>query len=222
MWSHYLATLGLLISIWFTWILNENRFKYADTVSGNHDDRHELAMLCFAALNVCGNALPIFLSAFCHQFYCINKHWHAACWFLDFVGILTGMFCAGLAFAYLSFFCRPLLMGAVLYGMTVAYILSMQSCWSHFSVRTALHELVPADRFPEFSRVLSTFGFVATAVPVMLVLLLLPEYTQHETFIHILLYSVLGPVCMGLGIFCFAQGNFPERFTHYLGTISCL
>lgn len=217
MWSHYIATAGLLISIWFTWIMNEDKVKHSHTIEGNHDDRHELAVVMFAVLNVCGNALPIFLSAFCHQFYCINKSWHALCWFLDFIGILTGMYCAGVAFAYLSFFCRPMLMGTVLYGMTVAYILAIQTCWKHFSERTSAHELVPADRFPEFSRVLSTFGFVATAVPVLLVLVLLPEYTQEATFRTLLMYSVLGPACMGLGIVFFAQGNFPERLTNWLG-----
>ena len=168
-------------------------------------------------LNLFGNVLPILLSAFCHQFYCIDKKWHSMCWFLDFLGILTGMLCAGIGFSFFSFYCSPLVLGAIVYGTLIAYILAIQICWARFKLRSDAPVLLPADRFPEFSGVLSTFGFVATAVPVLLVLALVPEYQTEEQFRSMLFYSVLGPVLMGLGISCFAQGNFPERFAVYWG-----
>jgi len=46
-----------------------------------------------------------------------------------------------------------MLMGFVLYGMAVAYILAIQICWSKYLVRAFADELIPADRFPEFSKV---------------------------------------------------------------------
>jgi len=66
-------------------------------------------------------------------------------------------------------------------------------------------------------QVLSSFGFGATALPVLLAIFLLPEYSTNSVFLEILVKSVAGPVIMSLGIVCFAQGNFPERFASSFG-----
>lgn len=160
-WSHYLTVLGLLYQLHYTWVASDTPIIGPD---GSHED-HRTQISIIIALNICGNVLPIFVSAFCHQFYCINRRWHAVCWFLDFLGILTGMVGAGTAFAYLSFYCRPMLLGLVLYGMAVAYVLAIQICWRKYLVRALADELVPADRFPEFSKVVpSTAIYVSSHV----------------------------------------------------------
>jgi len=148
-WTHYLTVIGLLYQLHYTWVSTAPPITNPD---GSTED-HRTQIATIIALNICGNVLPIFVSAFCHQFYCIDRRWHAVCWFLDFLGILTGMVGAGTAFAFLSFYCRPMLMGFVLYGMAVAYILAIQICWSKYLVRAFADELIPADRFPEFSKV---------------------------------------------------------------------
>jgi adiponectin receptor len=206
MWTHYL---GAACIVWYIF----SRWGSSLVVDGQLNTE----VVFFVTFNLLGNALPIFLSAFCHQFYCVDKHWHRLCWFLDFLGILTGMFSAGVTFAYLSFYCNRLLAYTVMYGMVMAYILAIQTCWRRFSLRTSAAALLPVDRFPEFSYVLSMFGWVATVIPVLLVVALRPEYRAEAHFRGILLRCVLGPALMGLGITCFAQGHFPERFSAWWG-----
>jgi predicted membrane channel-forming protein YqfA (hemolysin III family) len=211
----------------WTWVLNDITVLKSVSILDNEQpfDKSLLVApyalsfteLMLAISNVFGNVIPIFLSAFCHHFYCINKKWHSMCWFLDFLGILTGMFCSGVGFAYLSFYCTPSIMHCVVYGMVVAYILAIQICYKKYLVRTSVRTLRPADRFPEFSLVLSTFGALATASPVVVVVLTLQEYTAEASFRTVLLESVLFPSLVALGIVCFAQGNFPEKFAEKWG-----
>lgn len=75
--------------------------------------------------------------------------------------------------------------------------------------------LIPSDRFPEFSKVLSIFGLITTVFPVVIAIIACIEYREISTFRTILYYSVSGPILMAIGIICFAQGNFPERYTSY-------
>ena len=139
------------------------------------------------------------------------------CWFLDFIGILTGMVCAGIGFVYLSFHCHPDLLHFGLCGIILGYLLSIRICWKNYRFRTSKAVLIPCDRFPEFSRVLSTYGAITTVVPVVIAMLFIPEYTSNSAFLSVLVHSVLGPIYVALGIICFAQGNFPERFASLWG-----
>ena len=219
-WTHYIAAICIACFVSWTWFLSDADHSIAATSNVTAEDRFggtDFSVWLLFTLALLGNALPIFLSAFCHQFYCISKQWHSLCWFLDFLGILTGMFCATVAFIYCAFYCSPLLMHTVLYGMVVAYILAIQGCWLRYRARTSAVVLAPADRFPEFSKILSTYGAVATAAPVVVAVLLHREYTAEPVFISILIKSITGPVLMALGIVCFAQGNFPERFARFWG-----
>jgi adiponectin receptor len=211
MWTHYLGAVLIATYVVLTWC-----YPYSDTyLSSGLVSGYEVAF--FFVFNMLGNAVPILLSAFCHQFYCIDKRWHTMCWFLDFIGILTGMLCAGMTFSYCTFYCFPAIVHTMFAAMLVAYVVAIFTCWARFSVRTGADLLVPADRFPEFSSVLSVFGWVATLVPVLLALLLRPEYYQVPAFRAVLVRAVAGPVLMGLGITCFAQGHFPERFAAQWG-----
>lgn len=206
MWTHYIGGSIICACILWKWCFP----VWGGQLGDSQFSSWEVTM--FVVLAVCGNAVPIFLSAFCHQFYCINKRWHTVCWFMDFLGILTGMLCAGITFSYCTFYCFPGMLWAMMCAMCGAYVMAIYTCWSRFCARTGADILVPADRFPEFSCVLSLFGWVATLVPVLLALLLRPEYLYVPAFRSILVRAVIGPVLMGLGITCFAQGHFPERF----------
>lgn len=168
--------------------------------------------------NIFGNILPIFLSSFCHQFYYINKKWHLICWYLDFIGILTGMLCTGLSFIYLVFYCIPILIYILTYILIICYIISLQLCWKQYYYRcySKLY-LYPYDRFPEFSLILTSYGWIATILPIFLVLILCYEYRSIYLFQKILLYSISGPIIMSFGIIIFAQGNFPEKYTKIWG-----
>lgn len=168
--------------------------------------------------NIFGNILPILLSSFCHQFYYINKKWHLICWYLDFIGILTGMLCTGLSFIYLVFYCIPIIIYILTYILIICYIISLQLCWKKYYYRyyQKLY-LYPYDRFPEFSLILTSFGWIATILPIVLVLLLCYEYRSIYLFQKILFYSISGPIIMSFGIIIFAQGNFPEKYTKAWG-----
>mmetsp|Transcript_12073 Transcript_12073/g.26889 ORF Transcript_12073/g.26889 Transcript_12073/m.26889 type:complete len:332 (+) Transcript_12073:73-1068(+) len=207
MWSHYLCSVGLIAYAVYTWCDSERNAALAEATALPALQSIPLLL----ATTLLANVFPILASAFCHQFYLINPSWHQFCWFLDFLGILTGMMSVGVGFVYLSFYCHPTAMHALLYGMLVCYILAIQITWRRFKRRTSKRDLVPADRFPEFSQVLSSFGWIATLIPVASVVAFLPEY-QTDPFSLLLLQKVCAPVVMGLGIVCFAQGNFPERF----------
>mmetsp|Transcript_20126 Transcript_20126/g.33672 ORF Transcript_20126/g.33672 Transcript_20126/m.33672 type:complete len:355 (+) Transcript_20126:88-1152(+) len=219
-WSHYLSTILLLVFGVYTWLDADRNAELLQLESlrggtvANFESMETLqpSIWLLFITNIFGNILPIFLSAFCHQFYCISKRWHSFCWFMDFIGILSGMFSTGIGWLYLSLYCFPLLMHTFLYGLLVCFIIAMQVCWRRYSFRTGKPDLIPVDRFPEFSAILSTFGYVATVIPVLFVIVYLPEYTQDPEFLNILLSSVSGPVIMGCSIVLFAQGNFPERY----------
>ncbi len=173
-------------------------------------------MILFVSV-VLGNIVPIFLSAFCHHFYCVNHEWHTLCWFLDFIGILTGELCGGISFIYLAFYCNPYLSGTLIYVILVGYVLTLQWCWKRYIKRVSKAELVPHDRIPEFSRYLSGYGFFASVLPLVLSSAVHTEYWSDPQLFVIFVCSCVGPVLMALGIVVFAQGHVPERFSAQLG-----
>jgi hypothetical protein len=204
MWSHYVAAVLLILQ------LSRNISDF--DASNNAIDKYVLIVsVC------CGNIFPMFCSAFCHQFYCINKTWHTYCWFLDFIGILTGMLFGGLSFLYLTFYCSVSMMIPLMYIIVVGYILSLQWCWSHFKIRTSKHSLYPYDRFPEFSRFLSLYAIAASGLPLTLTIYFRPEYMEYARLKSVYMASIMGPVLMACGIIFFAQGHIPERFCKPLG-----
>jgi hypothetical protein len=165
---------------------------------------------------VFGNIVPIFLSAFCHHFYCVDKDWHTLCWFLDFIGILTGELCGGISFIYLAFYCNKYLAGTMVYLILVGYILTLQWCWKRYSRRVKRNVLLPHDRIPEFSRYLSGYGFFASVVPLVVSSVVHTEYMTDPQLFVVFVCSCVGPVLMALGIVVFAQGHVPERFIKQL------
>lgn len=134
-WSHYIAAALLSLHVYSM----RSIFEHHSTLQAEQ----AVVVTCWVG----GNILPMIFSAFCHQFYCVNKKWHTACWFLDFFGILSGMLFGGVSFIYLAFYCNPELMFALLYVLIVGYILSIQWCWKKFRLRTRAFNLYPFDRF---------------------------------------------------------------------------
>lgn len=163
-----------------------------------------------------GNIIPIFLSAFCHQFYCVSKSWHILCWYLDFVGILSGMLFDSLTFMYITLYCYPNICGYIATISIVGYFLALTICWKWYRFRMSESRLQPKDRFPEFSKILSAFGVLETLLTIGTSLYTNQEYRNDHRFRHILMLTATGPLIMGLGIVLFAQGNIPERFTPQL------
>ena len=60
-------------------------------------------------------------------------------------------------------------------------------------------------RFPEFSKFLSTYGAIASGVPLLLTAYVCREYVSHSEFRNIYNLCVMGPILMACGIIFFAQ-----------------
>eukprot|EP01038_Epipyxis_sp_PR26KG_P004089 gene4089-5837_t len=202
-WMHYItSSLVLIISYYsFLWFGSDNIIPTA-VIDGK---------FLFASV-VIGNVIPMFLSAFCHQFYCVNRNWHKLCWFLDFIGILTGELSSSISFNYLVFYCDRSIFHILSVSVVVLYIISIYLCWRQYNGRLQSFNLEPKDRFPEFSKYLSIYGALASLLPVVLAVILKKEYILDANLRYVFLCSCSGPIIMALGIILFAQGHFPERF----------
>lgn len=163
-------------------------------------------------LLILGSSMPAFLSAFCHQFYCVSKAWHKFCWFADFMGIMLGMFFTGVSFISMAFRCNFMIWSTLLFVLTVMGVAAVLRCWRMLTDRVSKSALVPVDRFPEFSANLSMYAWFATMLPVVLACCLKREYLADPNMRSIIMHSLIGPALMGMGVVVFAQGGFPECF----------
>jgi hypothetical protein len=164
-------------------------------------------VLLFGALCL-GNVFPILASALCHHFYFVNKSFHKACWFLDFMGM---------SFVIIALECHPMLVKSIVTALLVGYISAIVICWQMYSARMSKEVLEPYDRFPEFSKVLTTFSVYSYTIALAGSIYLEPIYLQDPTLWNVFVQSCLFPACMGGGIVVFAQGGIPERFVQSWG-----
>lgn len=208
MWMHYIASTSLVFFGY--WTLNLGNIDYSDPVLSA-----DMTVLAVSVL--LGNVVPIFLSAFCHHFYCVNQKLHNICWFLDFIGILTGELSGGISFIYLAFYCNRAIAYSLMYVIIVGYILALQWCWKRYNRRVSQPVLSPVDRIPEFSKYLSAFGFLASVLPLALTVTVHTEYWTDPQLFVIFACSCIGPFLMAMGIVLFAQGHIPERFCKQWG-----
>lgn len=194
-----------------------------------------------------GNCFPILASGLCHQFYCINQKVHKCCWFLDFMGMLSGITFVSSNFLYLTFYCihhphhqpgetttpsssfasspdtlPPLLSSYSIYHQLLTiliggYFVAMYLCWQRYTIRLSREHLFPKDRFPEFSSTLTVYSVFVYTISILYSVYLHPEYLTDAALKSVLIESCLYPVAMGLGIVIFAQGAFPERLNDWWG-----
>lgn len=162
---------------------------------------------------ILGNVFPLFASAFAHHFYCISKTWHKICWYVDFIGILSGITWVALSFVYLAFYCNPKVHHVLTVVLSLGYVTSMYYCWARYHPRMSQASLLPKDRFPEFSSTLSSFSVISflTTVPTTFYFHG-DEYFVDPRLWNIVASSSMYSLCMALGIVVFAQGHVPERF----------
>ncbi len=137
---------------------------------------------------------------------------HKFCWFLDYCGIISGMMINGIGFIYFSFYCSKHLVVLWTCVLAVLYVYMILWCWSKFTHRLDAHELIPRDRFPEFSFSLSSFVAFASFIPIAASWIIQPEYYNNTTLFWILVEATVCPVLLSIGVVVFAQGAVPERF----------
>lgn len=203
-WMHYIA--AMLLFLYFLC-----RFDF----SLLNNDKFDGYLVI--VITITGNVVPMFASAFCHNFYCVNKKLHKFCWFFDFWAILTSMLVGGIGYLYFSFYCNPYIVRYGILGYIILYIYFWHWCWTRYSKRLDRDILQPKDRFPEFSFSLSSFITFVSFIPVGIVWLLKEEYINDIDFYNIQFQCTFSPILLSLGVVLFAQGGVPERFTGVLG-----
>jgi predicted membrane channel-forming protein YqfA (hemolysin III family) len=208
-WSHYISVIILIV--YFIYKTDNLRMLARGTVVDN------IVIL----LNVLfANITPMFTSAYCHHFYCANKSWHSHCWFVDFSGILGGMYFGGIGFVYFAFYNNPYFAAVYLIFLTAFAFIAYFWCWGKFNFRVVQSKsLIPKDRFPEFSKSLSTFVTFSSFIPLGIALIFKSKeyYENVDYFYDITVASIVAPVLLSIGVVAFAQGGIPERFCAPLG-----
>lgn len=206
-WSHYLTSIAILIYTYY--ITDKGRLIFS---SGTKFDQ----ILFFASIFF-ANCIPMFTSAVCHQFYFVNQSCHVFCWFLDFFGILLGMFLGGCTFLYFTFYCHHRFALICTVFLSIGFIYTYVLCWNKYSIRVKKDVLIPNDRFPEFSHYLSRYAALASISPILITLIFNQEYLYNAYYRYVILLTVLSPIMSTLGIVIFAQGSFPEKLCKHYG-----
>lgn len=159
-----------------------------------------------------GNIQILMTSALCHTYYCHSRTVHNACWFGDFIGMLTGVLAGGTGFAYYAFGLSKALMGI----MTVLYVLLIRNTWRKYSEHVKTLPLTPREGFPEFVAPLATFVGACWITPLVTAKITKPEYTDNMDFVYAWNLSAACPIILMIGGL-FQGTNFPERFTSIIG-----
>lgn len=188
--------------------------KWPSILSHNNGSANDKALIFFVI--IFGNIFPLVTSAVCHNFYCLDQTTHKVCWFLDFFGIITGMLICGIGYIHFAFYCSPLEVIKCVLGLVLLWIIFIWWCWSRFSIRLEKENLVPRDRFPEFSSSLSLFVGFASFFPLILTWLFQKEYFTNEKLFSVLVDSTLCPLLLSFGVVAFAQGAVPGELSSYL------
>lgn len=166
---------------------------------------------------VFGNATPFLSSAICHHFYGINQTWHRCCWFMDFTGLMTGVLGITTGYLLLVHQCQPMVFLALFAATFAAYLYFVRACYSCYDPRLRQPELVPCDRFPEFSSNMTKFSIFTFFIAFSSTIYYYPQYLADVKLRGIIYRLMLHPVLLATTIVFFAQGGFPERLTPYLG-----
>jgi hypothetical protein len=246
-WLHYIGTLLLL---WKTYRYYLAYSPQISTLSLEYQYDFLVLFICI----IMGNCFPILTSGLCHHFYCINQSIHKLCWYLDFLGMLSGITFVSSNFLYLTFYCdhhpnhqsllsyhsssglsssssaasippvSPVTLLTTFstfhYIITVlvgGYVIAMYLCWKRYQERLSKNELLPKDRFPEFSSTLSGYSGFVYFVSLGGSIVFVSEYLSHPTLNSIFLQSCLYPLAMAMGIVIFAQGSIPEKYHTIFG-----
>lgn len=206
-WSHYIA--GILIFIRCITITNYGKLLFL-----SHAKTLDI-MIVF--LTFISTIVTMFASAITHHFYFMNRTCHKYCWFLDFIGILSGMLIGGSNFLYFAFYCKKDIAIVTIVALVFGFVFAYRECWRAYSNRVSKYLLKPNDRFPEFSYFLSKYAVFASIGPVLITAYFHREYIIVDAYRDILLRSLLGPTLSTIGIVLFAQGGFPERYIYIFG-----
>jgi hypothetical protein len=241
-WLHYIGTILLL---WKTY--SYYSFYAPQMMNAPTEYQYDFYLLFICVLM--GNSFPILTSGLCHHFYCVSQYLHRLCWYLDFMGMLSGINFVTANFLYLTFYCEihpnhsvdsttnlPIVQGnnsseaviPVLFNQYTTYhtiitiliggyFIAMYFCWGKYHLRLRKEELLPKDRFPEFSQTLSLYSIFAYLISILSTVYFHPEYLADSILSNILIQSGLYPLAMAMGIVVFAQGSIPERFHGLFG-----
>jgi adiponectin receptor len=158
-----------------------------------------------------GNVSTLLLSGICHTYYCLSQRAHNICWFIDFVGLHTGILGGGIGIAHFSFKCHDSLYVAYFTTMAVLYPTLIWFTWRKFWAHVGTLPLNPIDGFPEFILPLATLNLFSWVSVLIVAKVSLPEYTSLPEFEKAWNLSVSCPVLLVFGSLI-QYFNIPERF----------
>lgn len=92
----------------------------------------DLAVVCVSVFF--GNVTTLLLSGVCHTFFCLSQRAHNFCWFMDFIGLQTGILGGGIGIGHFSFKCHPALYATYFSSMAVMYPFFMRLAWKNYRV----------------------------------------------------------------------------------------
>jgi hypothetical protein len=247
-WLHYLGSFLLFYKTYQYYIQYSTEsplFSNSSTSTMVYDEYSPDFKVIFVSI-IMGNCFPILTSALCHHFYCVSPAVHKFCWFLDFIGMLSGITFVSFNFLYVTFYCShhpshdpttlqhiaaaggsltddvdpivsPSIFTTIVVLLVGGYLTAAYMCWQKYTQRVSQIALIPKDRFPEFSKILSLYSGYTFIVTIFSSTYFHTPYLNHPVLSSILIQSCLYPVAMAMGIVVFAQGSIPERFTSHLG-----
>ena len=158
-----------------------------------------------------GNVSTLLLSGLCHTFYCLSQRAHNFCWFLDFIGLLTGILGGGIGLGHFSFKCCPALHAVYFSAMAVMYPLSLGGAWRGYRLHLTKQPLNPNNGFPEFLLPLTVFNLFSWISVLVVDKAFLPEYSSDPKLMHAWNLAALCPMLLMAGS-VFQACNIPERF----------
>ena len=169
----------------------------------------DLAVVCVSVFF--GNVTTLLLSGVCHTFFCLSQRAHNFCWFMDFIGLQTGILSGGIGIGHFSFKCHPALYATYFSSMAVMYPFFMRLAWKNYRVHISTLPLNPITGFPEFIFPLAVFNFFSWICVLAVDKIMLPEYSSEPDFVRAWNLAAMCPVLLIVGSVIQAY-NIPERF----------
>ena len=160
---------------------------------------------------VFGNVSTLFLSGICHTFFCLSQRVHNICWFMDFVGLLTGILGGGVGVGYFSFKCHHEYLIAYFVLMACMYPLMIVVTWRRYWAHVGTLPLDPDYSFPEFVAPLGVFNLFSWIMVLAIDKIAFSEYTREPAFVLTWNLSAACPVILIVGALI-QYFNFPDKF----------
>lgn len=158
-----------------------------------------------------GNFCTLFMSGMCHTFYCMSNKVHDICWFMDFVGILTGILGGGIGICYFTFYSHTTILLFYLFIFLLLYPILIYTTFKKYKKHLSCLPMTPDDGFPEFCGPLILFNFVSWISIIIVSKAMLPEYSTVDIYKKAWILETSCPIILCVGT-VMQLTHFPEKY----------